>query len=203
MAAVRTLKSPRFGSVSYICISFLFVLDTGPRVTSLQHSRGVLNSGFGLSGQTCDMASQILVPVDGSPLSVHALSVALAENPDAEIHALHVVDPTEPGYSYLSFETEPYDLPQHGSEAWYDRAEEHAEDVFEAASEQASEYDVEIHTETRVGRPGREIVRYIEDEGVDHVILGSHGRDEESRSLVGSVAEAVVFRSPVRVTLVK
>jgi len=149
------------------------------------------------------MASQILVPVDGSPLGEKALAVALEEHPGATIHALHVIDPTEPGYSYLSLETDPYELPQHGSEAWYDRADEYAEEVFEAARETAAAYDVEIDTETRVGRPGREIIRCIEDEGVDHVILGSHGRRDKSRSLVGSVAEAVVFRSPVRVTLVK
>jgi len=149
------------------------------------------------------MASQILVPVDGSPLAAKALGVALDENPDAAIGVLHVIDPTEPGYSYLSLETDPYELPQHGSEAWYDRADEYAAEVFEAANEQASDSEVEITTETRVGRPGREIVRYIEDEGIDHVIMGSHGRSDESRSLVGSVAEAVVFRSPVRVTVVK
>ncbi len=149
------------------------------------------------------MAPQILVPVDGSPLSSRALSVALEENPDAELHLLHVVDPTEPGYSYLSLEVEPYDSPQHGSEAWYDRAEAYAEELFADAREQAADYNVALVTETRVGRPGREIVRYIENEGVDHVILGSHGRDDESRSLVGGVTEAVVFRSPVRVTVVK
>jgi len=149
------------------------------------------------------MAPQILVPVDGSPLAAKALGVALEEHPEAAITVLHVIDPTEPGYSYLSLETEPYELPQHGSEAWYDRADEYAEEVFETARETASEYDVDIDTETRVGRPGREIVHCIENHDIEHVILGSHGRDDASRSLVGSVAEAVVFRSPVRVTLVK
>jgi len=149
------------------------------------------------------MAPQILVPVDGSPLAEKALRVALDEYPDAAIRVVHVIDPTEPGYSYLSVETEPYDLPQHGSEAWYDRADEYAEEVFETARETASEYDLDIETETRVGRPGREIVTCIEDHEIDHVILGTHGRDDASRSLVGSVAEAVVFRSPVRVTLIK
>lgn len=149
------------------------------------------------------MASQILVPVDGSPLSTRALSLALEEHPDAEVHLLHIIDPTEPGYSYVSLEIEPYESPQHGSEEWYDRAEEFAADVFETARNAAADHDTELTTETRVGRPAREIVRYAEQQGVDHVILGSHGRDDESRTLVGSVAEAVVFRSPVRVTLVK
>jgi nucleotide-binding universal stress UspA family protein len=149
------------------------------------------------------MASQILVPIDGSPLGDTALSVALETYPDAEIHVLHVVDPSEPGYSYASLGVDAYDSPQHGSEEWYDRADEYAAELFETAREQAADHDVDLTTETRVGRPDREIVRYIEDNDVDHVILGSHGRDRESQTLVGGVAEAVVFRSPVRVTLVK
>jgi len=148
------------------------------------------------------MASQILVPIDGSPLSEKALSVALEEYPESTIQLLHVIDPTEPGYSYVSLGVDAYDSPRHGSDEWYDRAEAFAEEIFEDAREQAGD-ETELVTETRVGRPDREIVRYIEDADVDHVIVGSHGRDRESLTLVGGVAEAVVFRSPVRVTLVK
>jgi nucleotide-binding universal stress UspA family protein len=149
------------------------------------------------------MAPQILVPVDGSPLSEKALSVALTEYPAADIEVLHVIDPTAPGYSYVSVGIDAYELPQHGSEEWYGRAEEYAEEVFETATQVAADHDSELTTETAVGRPAREIVRYAESNEVDHIILGSHGRDNESRSLVGSVAEAVVFRSPVRVTVIK
>lgn len=149
------------------------------------------------------MAPQILVPIDGSPLAEKALSVALTEYPEADIDLLHVIDPTEPGYSYISVGIEAYDLPQHGSDEWYDRAEEYAAEVFETARQLADEHETELTTETAVGRPSREIIEYIEANAVDHVILGGHGRDNESRPLVGSVAEAVVFRSPVRVTLVK
>ena len=149
------------------------------------------------------MVRQILVPLDGSPLGKKALSVALEDYPDAEIHLLHVIDPTEPGYSYVSMGVDAYDTPQHGSEAWYDRAEEFAEKIFDEARALAADSETELTTETRVGRPGREIIGYAEDNDVDHIVLGSHGRDRESRSLVGSVTEAVVFRSPVRVTMVK
>jgi len=148
------------------------------------------------------MAPQILVPVDGSPLSKKALSVALEEHPESTIRLLHVIDPTEPGYSYVSLGVDAYDTPRHGSDEWYDCAEEFAQEVFDEAREQASD-ETELTTETLVGRPDREIVRYIETHDIDHVIVGSHGRDRKSLALVGGVAEAVVFRSPVRVTLVK
>lgn len=151
------------------------------------------------------MGRRLLVPIDGSPLSERALETALAEHPDAEITALHVIDPTEPGYSYYPFDSE-MDLdeePLHGSEEWYDRAEEFAEELFDEAERRASEYDADLSTELVVGQPARAIVEYATDHDVDHVLIGSHGRDEGARILLGSVTEAVAFRAPMRVTLVR
>jgi nucleotide-binding universal stress UspA family protein len=47
------------------------------------------------------------------------------------------------------------------------------------------------------------IVTYADENDVDHVVLGSHGRKGLTRVLLGSVAEAVVRRSPVPVTVVR
>lgn len=56
---------------------------------------------------------------------------------------------------------------------------------------------------TEFGRPARTIVEYVEDHDVDHVVVGSHGRSGLSRTLLGSVAERVVRRSSVPVTVVR
>lgn len=145
---------------------------------------------------------QILVPMEGSPLSEEALRVALEEYPDAEITVLHVIDPTTPGYSY------PMDIdldrePLHGSEEWYERSEELAEQLFDDVRETAAEYDRDVTTETVVGEPGRKIVEVAADRGIDQIVIGSHGRDLDWPHLLGSVTETVVFRSPVRVLLVR
>jgi len=79
------------------------------------------------------MASQILVPMDGSPLSKKAFSVDLEQYPESAIKLLHVIDPTEPGYSYVSLDIDAYDTPRHGSDKWYDRAEGFAEELFDEA----------------------------------------------------------------------
>jgi len=55
----------------------------------------------------------------------------------------------------------------------------------------------------RVGRPARAIEECAEEAAVDHVVIGSHGRDGIARILLGSVAETVVRRSPVPVTAVR
>ncbi len=149
------------------------------------------------------MADHVLVPVDGSPLSRRALEVALEENPDTTVTALHVIDPTEPGYSVAGVEFDSATEPRHGSTEWYDRAEELAADLFGDLSELAEEYDAQLNTETVVGRPDREILEFAESEGVDHIAVGSHGREEDSRLLLGSVTEAVAFRAPVRVSLIR
>lgn len=149
------------------------------------------------------MTDSILVPFDGSRLSRRALEVALEEYPDAEIVALHVIDPTEPGYSVVGVEYHVDVEPLHGSEEWYDRARELGEEVLEEAEELAEEHDVDLETETVVGRPDREIIAYAEANDVDHVLMGSHGRDEDSPILLGSVTEAVAFRAPMRVSLIR
>jgi len=137
---------------------------------------------------------RVLVAYDGSAQSEAALEHALEAFPDAELHVVTVVDPAEATYASTE------ELPAI-SEAWYDEAIDSAEDILATAREQAG--DREILTDTVVGRPGRSIVEYAEDEDVDQVVTGSHGRTGVSRLLLGSVAETIVRRSPVPVTVVR
>lgn len=149
-----------------------------------------------------DRPQRILVPMDGSPLSEAALEVVLSEYPDASVTVLHVIDPTMPGYSTptdADWTTEPL----HGSEEWYERSEELAEELFEDARAMADRNDHAIETETRVGDAGRTIVEYADDDGFDQIVIGSHGRENVDDTMLGSVTETVVFRSPVRVLLVR
>ncbi|QLG48607.1 universal stress protein [Natrinema halophilum] len=149
------------------------------------------------------MSERILVPIDGSPLSQLALETALEEHPEAEIVALHVIDPFEPGYSVYDV---PYDgetEPIHGSDEWYERADELATDLLADARDLAAEYETELSLETVTGNPSKEIVEYATDNDVDQIIMGSHGREEDARILLGSVTEAVAFRAPIRVSLIR
>ncbi|MFB6108340.1 MAG: universal stress protein [Haloplanus sp.] len=142
------------------------------------------------------MPKRILVPVDGSVPADAALSFALAEFPDAEMTVLSVVDPTDAGYA--SVESAPSTF-----ERLQEAARERAESVLDDARETAADRGVEVTTETAVGEPSRAIVRWVEDHDVDQVVVGSHGRRGVSRVLLGSVAESVVRRSPVPVTVVR
>jgi K+-sensing histidine kinase KdpD len=59
-----------------------------------------------------------------------------------------------------------------------------------------------VHTALLSGRPAREIVRYARENGVDLIVVGTHGRTGVTRALVGSVAEAVVRLAPCSVLTV-
>ena len=142
------------------------------------------------------MTKTVLVAVDGSPQSEEALDHTLDEHPEAEIVALTVVDPAEAGYSV---EGAAPDFPQE----WYETAEQEAESVLEDAEERAETAGQSITTASAVGRPANAIVEYADDEGADHIVLGSHGRTGMSRILLGSVAETVMRRSKVPVTVVR
>lgn len=144
------------------------------------------------------MATDVLVPVDGSSRSAAALEYALAEFPDADVTALTVVDPVAAGYTGSAGLDVTGAAPE-----WSDQAHEHAEQVLERASETAAERGRTVDTVQVADRPARGIVDHAEEHDVDHVVVGSHGRTGVSRILLGSVAETVVRRAPCTVTVVR
>jgi nucleotide-binding universal stress UspA family protein len=137
------------------------------------------------------MPSHVLVPFDGTPQSEATLRFVLDEWPDADYTLLYVIDPVTAGFGGR--------FPG-SSETWYERAHEHAQEQLDTARERA---DGPLATRIEVGGPARVIVDVAGEDAFDHVALGSHGREGISRVLLGSVAEAVVRRSPTPVTVVR
>lgn len=58
--------------------------------------------------------------------------------------------------------------------------------------------------ETKVvaGNPGDEIVKYADDQGIDLIIMGTHGRKGLERTFIGSVADHVIKHAAVPVLTV-
>jgi len=133
--------------------------------------------------------TRVLVPYDSSEQAEYAIEYAVASFEDATFVLLHVIEP----------------FADHTGAAGYDGVQyrqqlENAEQMLENVAER---YDAEIETVAQYGRPVHWIPRYVEEEGIDHVVMGSHGRDGAARLVLGSVAEAVARRSPVPVTVVR
>jgi nucleotide-binding universal stress UspA family protein len=93
------------------------------------------------------------------------------------------------------------------SETEYKQIQQHADQLLADAEELAQEHEATVTTAIAVewgpNRPVDAILRYVDDNDVDHVIMGSHGRSGVSRILLGSVAETVARRSPAPVTIVR
>jgi nucleotide-binding universal stress UspA family protein len=142
------------------------------------------------------MDERILVPFDGSPLSERALDRAVTLHPDADIVVLHVIDPIQ-----VVYEAEAKGL--QAAETWHERMAERAGELCAHAEERATEHDRSITTATETGSPARAILEYVENSGVDQVIMGCHGRSGLDRAILGSVAETVTRRSCVPVTIVR
>jgi len=143
------------------------------------------------------MSKRILVPVDGSDHAEAALSFVVENFPDATVVLLHVINPAEAGYnpeaSVPSF-----------SEDWYEQKRTNAETLFDTLETVADEAGVaDVDRALKVGRPIQAIVDYADYRDIDQIVMGSHGRSGMSRILLGSVAETVVRRATVPVTVIR
>ncbi len=131
------------------------------------------------------MPKHVLVALDTSDPSERAFELALEEfaDTDGELTLMHVAEELE------EYEGMP------GGEVAVDFLDEHVKKAEEAGFEVTRVFDG--------GDPARKIVEYAEESGVDHIVMGSHGRTGATRVLFGSVAESVTRRSPVPVTVAR
>jgi nucleotide-binding universal stress UspA family protein len=142
---------------------------------------------------------RILMPTDFSDCANAALThaVALARQFGAELHLLHVTvlhqdDPNRPGQAFPGFDELQRRLEEAASSRLKRLVEEHANrglTVFEAQSRGIAAAPA-IHD-------------YASDEGIDLIVLGTHGRRGLRRFLLGSVAEEVVRSAPCPVLTVR
>jgi len=110
-----------------------------------------------------------------------ALATVLARDTGAKLLIVHV---EEPPVAYG------------GGELYYGMPEPNTEDLNKmlndvTPSDEAIPYEHHMIT----GSPASAIVRFAEDEGVDLIVLGTHGRSGLPRLLMGSVAEAIVRKA--------
>jgi len=143
------------------------------------------------------MSKRILVPVDGSEQAAVATGFAAENFPDAVVVLFHVINQAEAGYSAQA------SVPSF-SEEWYEQKQTEARERFDELAAVAREAGVEtVERVVEVGRPTKTIVEYAEENDIDQIVMGSHGRSGMSRILLGSVAEIVVRRATVPVTVVR
>ena len=135
--------------------------------------------------------SKILVPTDFSPSSQEALALAevMARESGAEILIVHA---QEQPVAYGS------------GELYYGLAEPDNEHI-RAMLEEVHPADTNIRHEHHLlsGDVAYALTQFAEQEGVDLIVMGTHGRSGISRILMGSIAEAVVRNASCPVLTIK
>ena len=100
-----------------------------------------------------------------------------------------------------------YTMVDAGGMTWMKTAEEEMNVATEELTARAEQElrDAGLATEAKVvlGDPREAIVDAVRTMGIDHVVVGSHGRTGLGKLLMGSVASHVVTHAPCTVTVVK
>jgi nucleotide-binding universal stress UspA family protein len=128
-------------------------------------------------------AREVLVPLDGSPLSEAVVAVVerLAGSLDFAIHLLHAVEPPP---------VSPEGAPATGTVLAY--SEQEARHYLAGVVERLQAKGLRARASVRFGRPIDAIPAAVEEHGIGLVAMSTHGRTGLGRVLLGSVAEQVL-----------
>lgn len=142
------------------------------------------------------MFKQILVPIDGSDCSLHALEVAaaFAKEQQARLNVCTVVDPAKAAamaFGEASMAAACLDALDDEGKAL----------VGEAAARVRPIWPAEVTVLD--GAPVDSIVQYAQESGADLIVIGSHGRSGLPRLFLGSVAEGVIRNATAPVMVVR
>jgi len=140
-----------------------------------------------------DMYDEILVPTDGSPASEAAIehAIDLAAQYGARLHALYVVD----GAAYSTLEA--------GSEIVVEALRSEGETATQRVADAAADAGTDTTTTVTTGTAYQSIRDYVAENGIDMIVMGTHGRKGLDRYLLGSVTERVVRTADVPVLTVR
>jgi nucleotide-binding universal stress UspA family protein len=134
---------------------------------------------------------KILVALDGSPGSEKALEAAvrLAQQDGRRVAAIAVLDRSgDPHLEQLA----------EGVKA---RARRQLEEILQAAANFARSRGVELRPILREGHPAEAIITCAEQEGIELLVLGSHGA--AAHSGLGGIADQVSSHAPCTVMIVR
>jgi nucleotide-binding universal stress UspA family protein len=135
------------------------------------------------------MIKKILVPLDGSELSLSVLSTVeeMALGLHASVLLLNTINPVVGNFP--------------GMEMWaadervLEEAREAADKFLDSAAEGLKSKGLEVTTRVLVGPAVTEIMVAAEQEGADMIAMSTHGHSGVGRWVMGSVADAVLRRT--------
>ncbi|MFQ3318159.1 MAG: nucleotide-binding universal stress UspA family protein [Natronomonas sp.] len=147
------------------------------------------------------MYDKILVPTDGSDTAEQAVEHALdlADKYGAELHALYVVDIDSMS---LALGAEQLDRIEQGQFDQMEEVKAKADAATGYVAEHGRDRGIEVVEHISSGRPHEMVATYAENNDIDLVVMGSHGRSGIKRALLGSVTERTLRETRVPVLVV-
>jgi len=133
---------------------------------------------------------KILVPTDGSDCSNLAIDMAkdIAVKFDSEIMLLYVNDITSVENLYSSEFGTSFTVP----DVYRENLEMIANSILDAGKERIGK-GVKVSSVAIQGKPADVIIKYVDNNDVDLVVMGSHGMSGFRRFFVGSVTHKVAL----------
>ncbi|MBM4241747.1 MAG: universal stress protein [Euryarchaeota archaeon] len=131
------------------------------------------------------MFKTIMVPTDGSEFASRAEDVAiyLAKKLHAKVLAVYVID------EKLIY---PYEV-----------LEDEGKSILKNVGKKGEEQGVKIKEVLVVGHPAHDLARIATNENADLIVIGTHGKTELEKLLMGSVAKSTLNSAKIPVLLVK
>lgn len=139
------------------------------------------------------MYERILVPTDGSSDARKGADhgVELAAAVGATVHALYVIQEGTNPWSRVSIEDQ------------LEEAREYGNELTGEVAAMAADAEVACVTDTKVGPNVAEVINdYVEEEGIDAIIMGSGYRGSMG-DLLGSTADKILRTATVPVTIIR
>ncbi len=143
---------------------------------------------------------KILCPTDFSEPSYEALKVAdeLAAHFGATLHVVNVVPVVPIVEAPIGVESASFNVASYQQEL-----EGQAERSIKNLVGQKVAKGVNVMTDILIGNDAGEILRYAQENGVDLIVIATHGRSGWRRFISGSVTEQVVRQSSCPVLTIR
>ncbi len=154
------------------------------------------------------MYKKILVPLDGSGLAEcvfeHVIEIAKGCGDDAEVDLMYVVAPFNAPYAEFmqTSDMSAYpagDVLSFGAE----RYEKWGKEYLEGVARSFAKNGVASRTVVLRGVPDQTITNFVRDNGIDLVIMSTHGRSGPAKWTLGSVADRVLRQANAPVMIVR
>lgn len=147
------------------------------------------------------MRKRILVPTDGSEQAERAgeQAIAMADLEGAEIIVLYVIDTN---YLRALPQDELINQIKAGLKVDGEKALADFQKTLEDKQCEGQCKNIQFRTMLKEGKPAEVILKTIEEEGIDQVVMGKSGKHGIERLVLGRTTERVVRRAKVSVEVV-